>query len=191
MPLTPPPPRYLTTLAALVALTLTLPMAAQAQDQGLHVCNRAGITAFFIDRLTITYGDTKTYPSWFTRETPATTSNAVTVTVSELNLNLVNSSYIKRDGILVNTTGTATSATYLLGLFKQASGNFTLSHGFYSVLASNTAGTVPTQTVTFHSLEPNTVYIVEVVVDDLEEETDAERLRHELARNCFRTASGS
>ncbi len=184
-----PPPRYLTTLAALVALTLTLPMAAQAQEQGLHVCSRAGITASYSGRLTIVYGDTKTYPSWFTRETPATTSNAVTVTVSGLDLTLVNGNYIKRNGTFINTTGAATSATYLLGLFDTSG---SLSHGFYSVLASNTAGTVPTQTVTFHSLQPNTVYIVEVVVDDLEGETDAERrLRHGIARDCFRTAPGS
>ncbi len=177
--------RMMTCLAALVALTLTLPMAAQAQDKGLHLCNNNDITATYGSRLTIAYGDTKTYPSWFTRETPATTSNAVTVTVSGLNLGLVNDSYIKRDGTPVETTGTTTSATYLLGLFNR-DGN--LSHGFYSVLAFNTAGTVPTQTVTFHSLQPNTFYIVAVVVDDLEGETDTERLRRDLARDCFRTA---
>ncbi len=180
-----PPPRYLTTLAALVALTLTLPMAAQAQEQGLHVCNGADITASYSNHLTIAHGDTKTYPSWFTRATPATASNSVTVTVSGLNLARVNGQYVERDGTSVNTRGTATSATYLLGLFKQ---DGSLSHGFYSVLAFNTAGTVPTQTVTFHSLEPDTVYIVAPVVKDLEGETDTERTGRDLARNCFRTA---
>ena len=173
---------------ALVALTLTLPMAAQAQDQGLHVCNRVGITASFSSRMTIAFGDTKTYPSWFTRETPATASNSVTVTVRDLNLARVNGQYVKRDGTFVDTDGTATRATYLLGLFKRDGSNWTLSHGFYSGLAYNTADPVPTQTVTFHSLEPNTVYVVEVVVDHLEGETDAERLRHPIARNCVRTA---
>ncbi len=161
-------------------------MAAQAQDQGLHVCNRAGTIASYSHHLTIAYGDTKTYPSWFTRATPATASNSVTVTVSGLNLARVNGRYIKRDGALVETTGTATSATYLLGLFKQ---DGSLSHGFYSVLAFNTADPVPTQTVTFHSLEPNTVYIVAPVVKDLEGETDTERTGRDLARNCFRTAT--
>ncbi len=182
--------KYLTALAALVALTLTvtLPMAAQAQQQGIHVCNPVGITASFSNQLTIAYGDTKTYPSWFTRATPATASNSVTVTVSGLNLARVNGQYAKRDGTLVATTGTATRATYLLGLFKQDSGSWTLSYGFYSVLAFNTADPVPTQTITFHSLEPNTVYIVAVVVDGLEGETDTARSGRELARDCFRTA---
>ncbi len=101
----------------------------------------------------------------------------------------LNDEYIKRNGNPVSTTGTATSATYRLGLFRRVEGNWTLSHGFYSGLASNTANPVPTQTVTFHSLEANTVYIVAVVVDDLEGETDTERFGRDLARTCIRTAA--
>ncbi len=85
--------KYLTALAALVALTftVTLPMVAQAQEKGVHVCNNASITAAWGTLLTIAFGDTKTYPSWFTREIPATPSNSVTVTVdNRLNLALVN-----------------------------------------------------------------------------------------------------
>ena len=160
-------------------------MAAQAQDSGTQVCNRAGITGTYAQHLTIEHGDPKTYPSWFTRATPATASNSVTVTANGLNLGLVNGGYVKRDGTLINTSGTATSATYRLGLFKS---DGSLSHGFYSVLASDTAGAVPAQTVTFHSLEPNTFYIVAVVVDDLEGETDTARLGRDLARTCVRTA---
>ncbi len=162
-------------------------MVARAQDKGIHVCNRAGVTSSFANRMTINYGDTKTYPSWFTRATPATDSNAVTVTVTNLNLALVNGQYAERDGNLIDTTGTASSATYRLGLF--AGDTHTPVNGFYVVLASNTADPVPTQTTTFHSLAPDTVYIVAVVVDDLEGETDTTRLRRELARTCIRTAA--
>ncbi len=183
--------KYLTALASLVALTFTLSTAAQAQSQGIQVCNGINITASHTNHLTIAYGDTKTYPSWFTRATPATASNAVTVTVSGLNLARVNGAYIERDGTLVNTTGTATRATYLLGLFKHDNGNFTLSHGFYSGLAYNTAAPVPTQKVTFHSLDADTIYLVAPVVKDLEGETDMRRIGRDLARNCVRTAAAA
>ncbi len=172
-------------------MTFTLSTAAQAQEKGLHVCNRINITASFSNHLSIAYGDTKTYPSWFTRTTPATASNAVTVTVSGLNLARVNGPYIDRDGTLIETTGTATRATYLLGLFKHDNGNFTLSHGFYSGLAYNTAAPVPTQTVTFHNLEADTIYLVAPVVKDLEGETDMRRIGRDLARTCVRTAAAA
>ncbi len=187
----PPPPldRLTAALAtALVALTLALPMTTQAQTVGFGVCPAGASPTINPQNLTITHGDPKTYPDWFSRATPATESNAVTVKVASFGLGQVNGPYSK-DGTQIQEPGTATSATYLLGLVGD---NGQLVHGFYTVIAYNARGTVPAQTSTFHSLQPNTRYAVTVFVDDVRGETVATRLpvvaKRPLFRQCVQTA---
>ena len=171
-----------------VALTLTATVA-QAQMVGREVCPAGASPTINPNRLTIAHGDPKTYPDWFSRATPATASNAVTVTIASFGLDQVNSGYPK-DGTHIQDFGTATSATYLLGLVGE---NGQLVHGFYTVIAYNARGTVPAQTSTFHSLEPNTRYAVTVFVDDVRGETVASRLpvvaKRPLFRQCVETAA--
>ncbi len=101
----------------------------------------------------------------------------------------VNSGYPKNDGSVIFDIGTATSATYLLGLVD---GDGNLANGFYIVLGFNTR-TVPAQTITFHSLEAGTRYAVTVFVDDVRGETVASRLpvvaKRPITRQCVETAS--
>ena len=172
-----------------MALSLALPMTTQAQTVGFAACPTDIGGTINPRYITITPGDTKTYPDWFSRATPATASNAVTVTIASFGLDQVNSAYDK-DGATIFEIGTATSATYLLGLVGE---NGQLVHGFYTVMAYNARGNVPAQTSTFHSLQPNTRYAVTVFVDDVRGETVAARLpvvaKRPLFRNCVETAS--
>ncbi len=176
--------------AAMLIAVLALHMApAQAQRVGLTACPPN--TGIINDRyLTITPGDPKVYPDWFTRSTPATSSNAVTVTVQTLGLDQVNSGYFK-DGEAILQLGTATSARFLLGLVD---GDGNLVHGFYVPLGTARSGrNVPSHTNTFHSLQPGTRYAATVFVDDVQGETEATRLpvvaKRPLVRNCVETAS--
>ncbi len=177
--------------AAMLIAVLALHMApAQAQTVGREVCPANSGGTINPRHLTITPGDTKTYPSWFTRATPATSSNAVTVTVGTLGLDQVNTPYLT-DGNIISQLGTATSARLLLGLVD---GDGNLVHGFYSVMGTARSGrNVPSQTSTFHSLQPGTRYAVTVFVDDVEGETEATRLpvvaKRPIARQCVETAS--
>ncbi len=110
------------------------------------------------------------------------------MTIAPFGLDQVNSGYPK-DGEHIQEFGTATSATYLLGLVGE---NGQLVHGFYTVIAYNARGTVPAQTSTFHSLQPNTRYAVTVFVDDVRGETVEARLpvvaKRPLFRQCVQTA---
>ncbi len=90
-------------------VVLAVPAAVQAQRVGGNVCptNSGTINGQY---LAIAHGDTKVYPDWFTRPTPATPSNAVTVTVQSLSMDQVNSEYLKEDGSFITDLGTATSS---------------------------------------------------------------------------------
>ncbi len=176
--------------AAMLIAVLALHMApAQAQSFGFSVCPRGGSPTLNPQKMTIMHGDSKVYPDWFTRAIPATPSNAVTVTVESLGLDQVNSPY-QKDGSPLTETGTATSARLLLGLVGD---DGELIHGFYTGMGTARNGrNVPSQTSTFHSLEPGTRYAVTVFADDVEGETEATRLpvvaKRPIVRQCVETA---